>query len=194
MSRADAALDARDGGRTGVSRRVQDTADAGPAPGGRPRRFVTLWNLVLRVARLLGLITPDQATGRHPRLVQAARWLLLGVIFVVGLVAPLVWMPYMATSYERATVRLMDRATRFYFAEPGPVPHRRSCLCPGSVAGVLRAVLSILLPAVLIVRVLATDLRLGGSNWPVLGITPAAKSLGAGGVWLWRGRRRVTGG
>lgn len=193
VERADAALDAREGGRTGVSRRVQDTTDAGPAPGGRPRRLATLWNLVLRMARLLGLITPDQATGRHPRLVQAARWLLLGVIFVVGLVAPLVWMPYMATAYERATVRLMARATRFYFAEPAPVLHRRSRLSPGAVAGVVRAVLSILLPVVLIVGVLATDLRLGGSNWPVLGITLAAASLGAGGVWLWR-RRRLTGG
>ncbi|MBE8475592.1 hypothetical protein [Streptomyces justiciae] len=194
VERADAALDARCGERAGLSKSAEDPADADPVAGGRLRRPVALWNLILRMARLLGLITPAQTTGRRPRLVQAARWLLLGVVFVVGLVAPLVWLPYMAMSYERATAGLMDRAVRFYFAEPSPTGRRRRHLSPGALAGAVRAVLSLLVPVVLFLGVLAGDLRLAGSNWPVLGIVLTASSLAVGGMWLWRRKRRFTSG
>ncbi|MFF8196273.1 hypothetical protein ACF05L_36635 [Streptomyces bobili] len=76
----------------------------------RWKRWTALWHVNLRMAHLLGVLTPDdagQAPGRHLRrvAVQAWPWLLLGTVFLVGLVAPLVRLPYMAMTYRRADAR-----------------------------------------------------------------------------------------
>ncbi|MFE7168306.1 hypothetical protein [Streptomyces sp. NPDC057616] len=155
-----------------------------PRPAGRRPRPASLWDLTLRMARLLGLITPNGSAARTRWTVQAARWLLVGVVFLTGLVAPLVWLPYMAASYDRATTRLTDRAARYYFADV-PVPTRRR-LEPATLASAGRALLSLLVPIAMVVAVLATDLRIAGSNWPVLGIALTVTSLVVGAVWLWR--------
>jgi hypothetical protein len=152
-------------------------------PGRRPR-LAALWDLIWRMARLLGLSTPNGSAGRAPWWVQTGRWLLVGAVFLTGLVAPLVWLPYMAVSYDRATTRLTDRAVRYYFADV-PVPTRRR-LEPATLASTGRALLSLLIPIATVVTVLATDLRIAGSNWPVLGITLTVTSLVVGGVWVWR--------
>ncbi|MEV8528375.1 hypothetical protein AB0451_30160 [Streptomyces sp. NPDC052000] len=60
--------------------------------------------------------------------------------------------------------------------------------------GTRATVLSLLVPVVLIVGVVVGDVRLGGSNWPVLGIVLTASSPAVGGAWLWRRRRPVRGG
>jgi hypothetical protein len=82
-----------------------------PAPAeGTPRRsgrIATLRDLTLRMARLLGIVTPADDTRRA----LLGQWSLTGLVFLTGLVAPLVWLPYMAVSYHRATTRLTDRAT-----------------------------------------------------------------------------------
>ncbi|MEU8524024.1 MULTISPECIES: hypothetical protein [Streptomyces] len=178
VEQAGAALDAREGTRK------DDPAEV------HRHGFAALWNLVPRMARLLGVITPGQELGAHPRLVQAGRWLLLVAVILTGLVAPLVWLPYMAMSYRRGTADLMRRATLFYFAEPVSAPRRRSRLSPGAVAGAARVGLSILLPVLMITGVLAADLRLAGSHWPVLGIVLTVGSLVVGAAWLrWHKRR-----
>lgn len=195
VEQAGAALDARESTRKkGGSRSTDDISAAEPATAWRRHGFfAALWQLVPRMARLLGVLTPDEETGAHARLVQAARWLLLVVVFLVGLVAPLVWLPYMAASYKRGTAHVMERATQFYFAEPAPVPQRRARLSPGSLAGAVRVALSVLFPVLVITGVLAADLRLAGSHWPVLGLLLTVASLVAGGWWLRWHRRRATG-
>ncbi|MET8163934.1 hypothetical protein ABZT34_06670 [Streptomyces sp. NPDC005329] len=168
-------------------------------PSGRRIRPTALWVLTLRMARLLGLLTPAGPGGRPRRSAQAARWLLLAAVILVGLAAPLVWLPYMANSYDRATTRLNDRAVRFYFptagadddAAPPPRARPRRRLDPATLAGAGRAVLSLLVPVALTIGVLVADLRIAGGRWPVLGIVLTAASVGTGAVWLWRRHRRA---
>jgi hypothetical protein len=156
-----------------------------PGPPGRRPRLIAMWELTWRMAHLLGLITPNGDAGRTRWTAQAGRWLLIGAVFLTGLVAPLVWLPYMALSYDRGTTRLTDRAVRYYFADV-PAPAHRRRLDPAALAGTGRALLSLLVPLATVVAVLATDLRLAGSNWPVLGIALVTVSLAVGATWQWR--------
>ncbi|MFG2296036.1 hypothetical protein [Streptomyces sp. NPDC048603] len=170
----------------------------GPAPGAggpvKPGRLPALTALTLRMAKLLGLVTPGQEVTRtwRTRLARVGSWLLLIVVLLVGMVAPLVWLPYMAVSYRKATARIMPRAVAFYLSDV-PLPTRRrdaSRVDPGALAGVLRTLSSLLVPLGLVLVVLFADLRLFGSNWPVLGIALVVASIGAGTVWQLRRRRR----
>ncbi|MGX1672799.1 hypothetical protein [Streptomyces sp. NPDC055400] len=153
------------------------------------RHPVVLWHLTLRMARVLGLLTARDRPGWSHRLVQAGRWVLLGLVFVLGIVAPLVWLPYMAMSYHQATTRLTDRATAFYFTDSAPVSRRRSHLDPALIAGVARTLLSILVPVALVAAALVTGVRIAGSSWPVVGILLFSASVAVGAVWHWRRRR-----
>ncbi|MFH8494257.1 hypothetical protein [Streptomyces coeruleorubidus] len=183
----------------------EDTRKAQHAPtrtgraAGAPtrwKRWAALWDVTLRMAHLLGILTPDDgsdgAGGRVRRAaVQARRWLLLGVVFLVGLVAPLVWLPYMAMIYQRADARLADRALTYYFADTAPAPHHRtSRLEPEVIASALRALLSLLVPLVLTAATFLAGLRIADSRWPVLGITLATASAAVGALWYRRRHRR----
>ncbi|MER5225603.1 hypothetical protein [Streptomyces flaveus] len=182
------------------TRQAQDAlARTGRAAGApaRWKRWVALWDVTLRMAHLLGVLTPgdeSQAAGRRVRrvAVQAWRWLLLGVVFLVGLVAPLVWLPYMAVTYQRADARLADRVLAYYFADTAPAPrHRTSRPEPEVLAAALRAFLSLLVPLVLTAVTFLTGLRIADSRWPVLGITLATASAAVGALWYWRRHRRL---
>ncbi|MEF9880951.1 hypothetical protein [Streptomyces sp. P9-A4] len=178
---------------TGAARAALEPAGGertAPRRGGRTRT-AALWELTSRMARLLGLLTPDEEpVGRFTRI---GRWALLGVVFLVGLVAPLVWLPYMAVSYQRATTRLLDRAAVFYIDEPGtrsPRSPRGLRVDPALAMSGLRALGSLMLPAVALFLVLATDIRIAGGQWPVLGIVLTSGCLITGGWWHWRRRKR----
>ncbi|MCI3273685.1 hypothetical protein [Streptomyces cylindrosporus] len=163
-----------------------------PPPPPRRLHLTAAWDLTWRMARLLGLLAPTDATGRPQRAVQAGRWLLLAGVFLVGLVAPLVWLPYMAYSYDRATARFTDRAVRHYFAD---IPlAARGRLDPAALASAGRALIALLVPLILVVGVLATDVRIAGSNWPVLGIVLITGSVAVGAVWQWRRSRSAAAG
>ncbi|MFI8966113.1 hypothetical protein ACIGO8_28825 [Streptomyces sp. NPDC053493] len=159
---------------------------AGGPDGPRPGRTAALWRLVMRMARLLGIITP--ADPKASRLDRIGQWALLITVFLLGLVAPLVWLPYLAWSYRRSTARLLDRAVLFYAATPGPRLTTR--VEPSSLVAFTRAVLSLLLPAIGLALVVAGDLRLAGSRWPVFAIVVFSTSVAVGGWWVWRQTRR----
>ncbi|MGP4045127.1 hypothetical protein [Streptomyces sp. 2A115] len=181
------------------TRQAQDalarTGRAADAPA-RWKRWVALWEVTLRMAHLLGVLAPgdeSRAAGRRVRrvAVQAWRWLLLGVVFLVGLVAPLVWLPYMAVTYQRADARLADRVLAHYF-DTAPAPrHGTSRPEPEVLAAALRALLSLLVPLVLTALTFLTGLRIADSRWPVLGITLATASGAVGALWYWRRHRRL---
>ncbi|MFI0923618.1 hypothetical protein ACH4TP_06745 [Streptomyces sp. NPDC021012] len=157
------------------------------ARDGRGRTAV-LWDLVMRMARLLGLLTPsDEGPGRLARFGQ---WVLLACVFLLGQVAPLVWLPYMAVSYNRATNQLMDRATVFYVGSRDLRPPRRVRVDPTMAMAGLRALGSLLLPLIGLLFVVGTDTRLAGEQWPVAAIVVVAGCLLTGGWWLWRRHRR----
>ncbi|WP_406194277.1 hypothetical protein OH807_04830 [Kitasatospora sp. NBC_01560] len=159
-----------------------------PAPkgGGRLRGFLAL---VWRMARLLGLTTVDEDPPPSRRR-TVGEWVLVLVVLLVGLVAPLVWLPYMALSYHWATDRLAARAAAYYFggdpAEWLGVRHRRAD--PGAIAAALRAGLSLLLPLVGVIVVVGADLRVAGSHWPVLAGVVISLSCLVGVLW-YRGHR-----
>ncbi|MEV6105429.1 hypothetical protein AB0M28_12055 [Streptomyces sp. NPDC051940] len=157
------------------------TEDGRP-PGSRTR---ALWDLVLRMARLLGLITP----ARSGTWVRIRQWALLVLVVATGMVAPLVWLPYMAHSYRRSTKLVTDRAVPYYFGTGPQPPARRRGLDPAAVAGALRAVVSLLVPIALTVVTLATGSRLAGSQWPVLALVLFAGSVATGGLWYAHHRR-----
>ncbi|MFD7438169.1 hypothetical protein [Streptomyces sp. NPDC059861] len=163
--------------------------------GPRRGRVATLFELTLRMARVLGLIAPkaeaeSEAGGVRPWLVAAGRYVLLGVVFLVGLVAPLVWMPYVGRSYSRTTDRFLDRVLAFYFGESVDRPRRTTRGAPGMAAAMVKALLSLLIPVALVVVVVLADLRVADSHWPVLAVTLLTASFGVAAAWQWRRRRR----
>jgi hypothetical protein len=178
------------------TRQAQQALTRATGAPARRKRWTALWNVTLRMAHLLGILTPDEGSLDADRpvrrvAVRAWRWLLLGVVFLVGLVAPLVWLPYMAVSYRRADARLGERVLAHYFADTAAAPRRRtSRLAPDVIAAALRSLLSLLVPLVAIAVTFLTGLRIADSRWPVLGITLATMSAAAGALWYWRRHRR----
>ncbi|MGW7051135.1 hypothetical protein [Streptomyces sp. NPDC054887] len=178
----------------------KDTAEAldalarserAPRAPARWRRWTALWRVTVRMAHILGVLTPgDRKPDTGPRVRRVAsgawQWLLLGAVILVGMVAPLVWLPYMAVAYQRVDARLADRVFAFYFADTAPVASRPQ---PEVAAAAVRALLSLLLPCVLVAMTFLAGLRIADSHWPVLGITLATASVTVGGLWYWRRHR-----
>ncbi|MQS17726.1 hypothetical protein F7Q99_37455 [Streptomyces kaniharaensis] len=156
---------------------------------GRWRGF---WYLIRRMARLLG-ITGEDEVPPPGRWRTAGSWALLGLTFLVGTVAPLVWLPYMGVSYGKATNRLADRAVAFHFGPAQRPRQTRRGIDPGVLAAGLRALLSVLLPVAAVLGILLADVRAGGSTWPVVVLVLAALSTVVGGLWYRRHRRRGNG-
>ncbi|MGV9267845.1 hypothetical protein ACWDRR_24655 [Kitasatospora sp. NPDC003701] len=172
-----------------------DTASAehalatGPRPSGGRRRG--LLSLLRRMARLLGL-TSEGVDPPPSRWRTAGGWLLVLLTFLVGLVAPLVWLPYMAFSYARATDRVGARAVDYYFGGDvvGAALRRRRRADPATIAAAVRAGISLVLPLSALIVLLLADIRLAGSRWPLLSITLILLSGLVGELWHRRHRRR----
>ncbi|MFB9558138.1 hypothetical protein [Streptomyces roseoviridis] len=161
----------REGDRKGGRRRKR-----------RPGRIAALWDLSLRMARLLGVLTPTNEDAGL--LARIGGWALSAAVFLTGLVAPLVWLPYLAFTYRRNTARLLDRATVFYAGAPAPRAPGR--VVPAVLLALTRALVSLLVPAAAVAAVLLTDLRIAGGRWPVLGIALCTTSVLVGGWWVGR--------
>ncbi|WP_380281829.1 hypothetical protein [Kitasatospora purpeofusca] len=161
---------------------------AGPPPGaersGPTGRFRGFGSLLWRMARLLGL-TSEGVVPPPSRWRTAGEWALLALVLLVGVVAPLIWLPYMAFSYNRATDRLAARALAFHFGggpadRPGPRPARTD---PGVVAAAGRAVLALFVPIAAVGVLLVADIRLADSRWPVLALVLIGLSVLVSGLW-----------
>ncbi|MFH7596010.1 hypothetical protein WDV06_13030 [Streptomyces racemochromogenes] len=177
---------------------AQEGGGGPPEPSGDPprrRRSATLIALTLRMAKLLGLMPPRAKDGRptaRERLGMAGRWALLGLTFLVGTVVPLVWLPYMAVSYRRASRQVLGRAAAYYLTD-APLPRQRgsgSRLEPGMLAAVARALMFVGVPVLLVA---AVDLGVAGGTWPVASAVVVALTLLSGCVWHVRRRRRRSG-
>lgn len=172
---------------TDTARTALDRTATRPGGDGHRGRVAGFRDLIIRMAKLLGLVTPDDGSGRW---VRVGRWALLGAVFLVGLVAPLVWLPYMAHGYYRGTTNMTDRATVFYAGSPDPRSRRSRQLDPVMARAGLKAFGSVLLPTVALFLVIVTDIRIADGRWPVVGIVLTTSCLASGGWWVWLHHRQ----
>ncbi|MEU5216813.1 hypothetical protein AB0G79_11555 [Streptomyces sp. NPDC020807] len=165
-----------------------EAAAAKARPDAPPGRTAALVILVKRMAYLLGLVTPDQ------RPVSAAvriwRWVLVGAVLLVGLVAPLIWLPYLGHSYHRATQDLGERASRYYLGETVPPPVATDRARPALVGGIVNALLSLVVPIGTVVFLVLADVRLMGSQYPAIAVSLIVLTLAVNAAWYVRRRRR----
>lgn len=167
--------------------------ESGPV-GKRSRLFAT-WHVIWRMAWLLGLLAPDPATPVGV-VIHLARWLMLGLAFLVGTVVPLIWLPYLSFSYYRGTTDLAERASVFYSGKDKALHlERKTSAIPGLAAALLRALVSLGLIVGGVVAILALDVRIAGHEWYPLLILGVVVSSVTGAVWYLRrarSRRRET--
>ncbi len=128
----------------------------------------TRWNMLKRMAYLLGLIgstDPDQS-----RLHGIFNVAVLIVTFLAGLILPLVWVPYMAISMRRSSLRMGKKAMAFYDAEGTQeagvtVTRARPAVSVGISAGLIRMVILIVIPIIVAVVALLTGTTVGTGKW-----------------------------
>lgn len=165
----------------------------GPAPAPAAKRHfpgTTMVGLVLRMAKLLGLIAPGEVTPVS-RLIHFGRWVLLGLAFAVGMVVPLIWLPYLYMSYYRGTLDMAERVSLFY-SGPENALHlpRKYSDVPGLASAALRAAASLALTVGCIALLGALGVRIAGHEWPALLLLLVFLSSATGLVWSVRRARR----
>ncbi|WP_052441097.1 hypothetical protein [Streptacidiphilus anmyonensis] len=177
---------------------------AAPDPGGRS---AGLWQVTMRMASVLGLRAVEGAGPTVRWWTRAGQWLLLTLVIVVGMVVPLVWLPYMTVSYQRSGRAIAARADAFYFGATAASPteteagtHARTAAQaeaeaeagtdPGLVAACVRAVVSVVLVVGLVLLVLLTGVQLADRQWPLLVLVLGASSIGVGAWWQLSRRAR----
>jgi hypothetical protein len=164
------------------------------ARSGEGGRLAGLWQVTLRMASILGLRAVEGSERSVSWFTRAGQWLLLGAVLVVGTVAPLVWLPYMTVSYRRAGRAIAERADTFYFgakaASTDAAADAEAGTDPGLVAATLRAVVSVMLVAGLLLLVLLTGTRLADRQWPLAALVLTVASIGVGAWWQLNRRAR----
>jgi hypothetical protein len=152
-------------------------------------------NMVKRMAFMLGVL--GSADEKPSRLRSAFQMLLVGVVFLVGLVLPLVWVPYMAWAFRKSGIRMGARASAFYAErkteEAGITVTKAPTVRIAMTAGVVRMALLIALPVVVAVIALLTGADIGTGKWVSAGILLIVVSALATLAWFgyrwWRRRR-----
>jgi hypothetical protein len=146
--------------------------------------------VVLRMAKLLGLIAPAAVTPVS-RLIHFGRWMLLGLAFAVGMVVPLIWLPYLYMSYYRGTLEFAERVS-LYYTGPARALHlpRKYSDIPGLASAAVRAAVSLVLTVGCIVLLHAFGVRVAGQEWPALLLLLVGLSSITGLVWSARRARR----
>src|SRR5262245_29805915 len=156
------------------------------------------WIMIMRMVYILGLLG-GSGDEKPSRLRSALQYGLLGAVFLVGLVLPLVWVPYMGWAFRKSGLRMGARASEFYAegrtAEAGVTVKKAPAVRIEMTAGVVRMVLLIAIPVVVAVIALLTGADIGGGRWVSAGILLIAISALATLAWFayrwWRRRRRL---
>ena len=96
------------------------------------------------------------------------QYALLGAVFLVGLVLPLVWVPYMAWAFRKSGLQMGRRATAFYrqkhTAETGVTVTAAPTVRIAMSAGLIRMGLLIAVPILVAVIALATGADIGSGK------------------------------
>src|SRR5215471_16898030 len=69
-------------------------------------------SMVKRMAYMLGLLGSSDEKSSWIR--SVLQWTVLAVVFLVGIVLPLVWVPYMAWAFRKSSLQMGTRASAFY--------------------------------------------------------------------------------
>jgi hypothetical protein len=143
-------------------------------------------DMVKRMSYLLGLLAPDPGYSRFRFIIG---WVGIGLLLLVGFVLPLVWVPYLAYSTRRSTLRLAARARRYYqaggAADAGLIVRRgehHTSFGGGIALG--RTFLLIVLPIGAAVIALLTGADIGGGRWLFAGLLFIGLSFIASFLWL----------
>ena len=167
-----------------------------PKASGKKLPAGTRIDMVRRMAYLLQLLAPADVT--RSKLRATIGWIGIGVLVLVGFVLPLVWVPYMAYSMRRSTLRLGARGRRFYAAETGGdagiTVHAGEMIRIGGVAALARTAILVVLPVVLGLVALLTDFNLAGGSLATSGLVLIVVSALATLAWFgyrWSRRRRT---
>jgi hypothetical protein len=153
-------------------------------------------SMIKRMAYMLGVVgSSGEKRSRLRTLLDIA---LVGVVVLVGLVLPLIWVPFMGLAFRRSGLQMGERATIFYAQgearEAGVTVRKAQTARIGMSAGLVRMAILILVPILAGVIALLTGADLGGSRWLTVVIGLVAVSALATLVWLayrwWRRRRR----
>jgi hypothetical protein len=145
--------------------------------------------MVKRMAYMLGLIGGSDA--RPSRLRVVAGWVAVSLVFLVGLLLPLVWVPYMAVWMRKSTLQLGARAQAYYATgesgDTGVTVRAAGRVQVGLTAGLVRWAFLIVLPVAAGLVALAT------SGWAngilVLLVLSFAATCGWIGYHWWRASR-----
>lgn len=152
-------------------------------------------SMVKRMAYMLGVIG-SSGEKKSSRLRSALQTVSVGAVFLVGLVLPLVWVPYMALAFRKSGLRMGAQASAFYAErrseEAGVTVRNAPKARIGMSAGLIRMILLITLPVIVAVIALLTDANIGSGKWISAGIFLIAVSglvtLAWFGYRRWRGR------
>ncbi|ROR33923.1 hypothetical protein EDD39_7746 [Kitasatospora cineracea] len=106
-------------------------SESGPE-GGTPTRPSRL-DMIRRMVYLLGLVAIGEDHRGPVR--RIAGWVGTGLLVVVGLAFPVVWIPVMGRANVRATTALARRATAFYWPEEARAAGAANATGAGAGAG-----------------------------------------------------------
>jgi hypothetical protein len=124
-------------------------------------------SMIMRMAYMLGLL--GSSDEKQSRLRSALQMVLVGAVFLVGFVLPLVWVPYMAYAFRKSGMQMGSRASGYYAGEQGEDAGVTVARAPtvriAMTAGVIRMLLLITLPLVVAVVVLFTGVDVGTGKW-----------------------------
>lgn len=144
---------------------------AEPVDGRRQNWLVS----VRRLAYLLGVIGGGGPSSSRLRAV--AGWVSVAAVIVIGFVLPLIWVPAMGISYQRATTRLGQRSCDYYHPEPRIILGPQGGWRPAGALIAVRTFLGAVLPVVSLLVVLVAGVRVGESRWAALAVGVVAASL-----------------
>jgi hypothetical protein len=125
-------------------------------------------SMVKRMAYMLGILG-SSGEEKPSRLRSALQMVSVGAVFLVGLVLPLVWVPYMALAFRKSGLRMGAQASAFYAErrrEEAGVTVRNAPRAHISMsAGLIRMVFLLALPVFVAVIALLTGADIGSGKW-----------------------------